>query len=135
MEAKVPSTTVTTEFIANHLIEELGKYLAAAPSLTLRARVLRLIDLQNGFRKLGKTVIREAGWGTGGARDRIRRYLVEHSGHVIEGAELAVISGISEYGRRIRELREEGLKIITGPELDPKTHQPLRPDQYLLLKK
>jgi hypothetical protein len=124
----------TTEFLANHLTDELKKYIEAAPSLKLRARVLRLIDLQNGFRKLGKSVVREAGWGTGGARDLIRRYLTEHKGQVIEGAELAVISGISEYGRRIRELREEGLKIITGPEIDPRTRQPLRPDQYLLVK-
>ena len=129
------TSTATTELISRHLVEELEKYLVAAPSLTLRARVLRLIDLQNDFRKLGKSVLREAGWDTGGARDRIRRYLTEHKGQVIEGAELAVISGISEYGRRIRELREEGLHIITGPEADPKTHQPLRPDQYLLLKK
>lgn len=129
------TTTPTTQFIANHLIEELGKYLAAAPDLTLRARVLRLIDLQNGFRKLGKSVLGEAGWDSGGARDRIRRYLLEYEGQVIEGAELAVISGISEYGRRIRELREEGLRIMTGPEIDPKTHQPLRPDQYLLTRK
>lgn len=128
------AVTPTTDFIANHLIDELKKFIEVAPSLTLRARVLRLIDLQNGFRKLGKTVVREAGSGASGARDRIKAYLIEHKGQVIEGAELAVISGISEYGRRIRELRADGLKIITGPELDPRSKQALRPDQYLLIK-
>ena len=42
-------------------------------------------------------------------------YLQKHVGQVIDGDELMVVSGISEYGRRVRELRVEmGWSIITG---------------------
>ena len=46
-----------------------------------------------------------------GARTRIRRYLEERVGEVVYGEELAAVAGISEWARRVRELREEGLVI------------------------
>lgn len=50
----------------------------------------------------------------GAARDRIRAYLVEHVGETIPGEELAEIAGISEWARRLRELRADGL-VISQP--------------------
>ena len=126
--------TASTAFLVKHLGEQLEQYHSALPSLSLRQRVIRLIDLQTSFRKLGKALVAEAGFSTGSARGRIRQYLVAHAGQVIDGTELAVIGGISEYARRIRELREEGLTILTGPDVDPSTGLALRPDQYLLVK-
>ncbi len=45
------------------------------------------------------------------AKTRIRRYLEERVGQVVYGEEIAAVAGISEWARRVRELREEGLKI------------------------
>lgn len=50
------------------------------------------------------------------ARDRIRAYLIEHVGEVIPGEELAEVAGVSEWARRLRELRAEGLPI-SQPEV------------------
>ncbi len=48
----------------------------------------------------------------GGARSVIRDYFHANLGRWIEGEELAVVSGIQEWARRVRELRvEEGLPI------------------------
>jgi hypothetical protein len=47
-----------------------------------------------------------------GARQKILDYLQLHVGHPVLGDELAVVSGIQEWARRIRELRvEEGYEI------------------------
>lgn len=135
MASKNSRPTASTAFLVKHLAEQLAQYHSDLPELALRERVLRLIDLQNSFRKLGKAVVAEAGFTTGSARDRIRQYLMVHSGEVIDGTELAVIAGISEYARRVRELREEGLGILAGPAVDPSTGLALRPDQYLLPKR
>jgi hypothetical protein len=101
--------------------------------LGFRERVLRLVEINEGIKKLGIGTAVEAGLSPSAARQRIREYLVMHRGLVIDGEELAVVSGISEYARRTRELREEGLTILTGPDKDPTTGNPLRPDQYLLV--
>lgn len=127
--------TASTALLVKHLAEQLAQYQSDLSGLALRERVLRLIDLQNSFRKLGKAVVAEAGFTNGSARDRIRQYLMVHSGEVIDGTELAVIAGISEYARRVRELREEGLGILAGPAVDPSTGLALRPDQYILPKR
>ena len=52
----------------------------------------------------------------GAARDRIRSYLIENVGEVIPGEELAELAGISEWARRLRELRAEGMEI-SQPEV------------------
>jgi hypothetical protein len=48
----------------------------------------------------------------GSAKARIRTYLVEHVGEIVYGEELAEVSGILAWARRVRELREEGLAIV-----------------------
>lgn len=45
------------------------------------------------------------------AKTRIRRYLEERVGEIIYGEEIAAVAGISEWARRVRELRDEGLAI------------------------
>lgn len=48
----------------------------------------------------------------GGAKSKILAYLMARAGEVVSGEELAEISGIQEWPRRIRELRvEEGYEI------------------------
>lgn len=63
------------------------------------------------------------------ARDRILIYLKENVGQVVTGKELAEVGGISEFARRIRELRHEhgGWQISTGMN-----RSDLRPDEYVL---
>ena len=101
--------------------------------LDLRGKVLRLVELDYNTRCLSVSVIREHGINERGAKGRIRAYLLQHVGTVIDGSELRVVSSISEYARRIRELRkEEGYKILTGASPDPETGVELRPDEYLL---
>jgi HNH endonuclease len=64
------------------------------------------------------------------ARDRLRVHFLDNLGKVMNSDELREISGnISEWARRIRELRtEEGYKILTHNDLST-----LKPGQYLLL--
>jgi hypothetical protein len=63
------------------------------------------------------------------ARDRILAYFKDNVGKKVTSKELSQIAGISEYARRIRELRHEygGWNISTG------LNRPdLKPDEYVL---
>ncbi|MCB0810451.1 MAG: HNH endonuclease [Flavobacteriales bacterium] len=65
-----------------------------------------------------------------GARARLRRYFLEHVGEVLDNATLYEVSGrTNEFGRRIRELRnEEGFDIQTHND-----RSDLKPGQYMLV--
>jgi 5-methylcytosine-specific restriction endonuclease McrA len=63
-----------------------------------------------------------------GARTKLRQYFIEHAGRVLDSDELRDVAGISEWARRVRELRdEEGYKILTHND-----RSDLKPGQYLL---
>lgn len=63
------------------------------------------------------------------ARDRIREYLEQHVGKVVTTKTLRRVGGISEYARRIRELRdEEGMQILSHRDRDD-----LKPGEYVLV--
>jgi HNH endonuclease len=64
------------------------------------------------------------------ARDKLRKYFLEHLGEVLDSKTLQAVSGgISEWARRVRELRtEEGYQILTHND-----RSDLKPGQYLLL--
>jgi len=102
--------------------------------LTLRQKVLTLAEIYETVKDLGVNAVREHGLDVRTARERIRLYLVEYVGEVIGGAELAVVSGIADYARRIRELRvEQGYQIASGNSPDPETGVSLKPDEYTLV--
>ena len=65
-----------------------------------------------------------------GARAKLRKYFLENVGRVMDSPELRdVAGGISEWARRIRELRtEEGYQILTHND-----RSDLKPGQYLLI--
>ena len=65
-----------------------------------------------------------------GGRAKLRRFLLEHVGQVFDSATLKeVASGSSEWGRRVRELRnEEGFDIQTHND-----RSDLKPGQYILV--
>lgn len=65
-----------------------------------------------------------------GARAKLREFFLNNIGRILESDELReVAGGISEWARRIRELRsEEGYQILTHND-----RSDLKPGQYLLL--
>jgi hypothetical protein len=67
--------------------------------------------------------------GSQGARAKLRGYLLQNVGKILESDELRAVSGgKSEWARRIRELRnEEGFQILTHND-----RSDLKPGQYLL---
>jgi len=64
-----------------------------------------------------------------GARSRLREHFLANLGKILDAGELREVSGgISEWARRVRELRtEEGYQILTHNDLSN-----LKPGQYLL---
>lgn len=111
----------------------------------LRTKVLALVPAYQILRDLGASLIPPSE--AESAIDRIISYFRRYPGVVIDGDEIAVISGISEYARRVRELRVQfGWNIATGntiakmteeePELTeffPPEYKKMKPDQYVLL--
>ena len=124
------------ETLVDQLVREaesvLARYGTSYRGLAWRGKVLLLVELGASVKNLGINTDRDAS-GVG-ARERIRLYLVRHAGVVIAAAELEVVSGISEYGRRVRELRvQDGYRILTGHSNDPEAGLDLKPSDYLLL--
>ncbi|MFA6091979.1 MAG: HNH endonuclease signature motif containing protein [Elusimicrobiota bacterium] len=115
------------------VIERVRRLLASIPAGTpakrdeIRSEVRRLIEITGDLRRLAKLRLSALTPMTS-ATDRILAYLKLFVGEVLDGKELAVVSGIQEYARRVRELRVQfGYKISTGTTCDD-----LRPDQYRL---
>ena len=80
---------------------------------SLREKVCALIPCHKLLKKLGGSLIPRRLANTG--RDRILAYFQKYPLTVISGDELAVLSGIGEWARRIRELRKEfGWSILNG---------------------
>ena len=63
-----------------------------------------------------------------GARNKIREFFIANVGKVLTTQEIRKVGGISEYARRIRELRdEEGFQIKTHVD-----RADLKPGEYIL---
>ena len=64
-----------------------------------------------------------------GARTKLRNFFLDHVGEVLNSDTLREMAGISEWARRIRELRnEEGMNIVTHND-----RSDLKPGEYLLV--
>lgn len=82
----------------------------------VRNQVTALVQANHLLRDLGSSLLDTTN--VDSARARILAYLRKYPSEVIDGEELMVVAGISEYARRIRELRvEHGWPIITGHAL------------------
>jgi len=122
----------TIDILISEIEENLAHYRATYLALSWREKVLLLVEISGGVKSLGVNTNPRAS--RVGARERIRLYLRENVGIVITAAELEVVSGISEYGRRVRELRvQDGYKILTGYSNDPEAGITLKPTEYLML--
>lgn len=124
------------------IAELIENYEAELRSDELRKKVLALIPVFRGLRKLGKMLIPSEY--ASAARDRILYYFRKYPQTVIEGDELLVVSGIQEYARRVRELRVQfgwaiasGVTIKEMSEADqaelPDDFTRMKPSQYVLL--
>lgn len=103
-------------------------------NLTLRGKIKELTTSYLNFKDLGVSIAMAHYPGIKSGKDRIRNYLIENVGEVIDAVELEIVSGISEYARRVRELRvQEGYPIISGASPDSESSISLRPDQYMLV--
>ena len=95
----------------------------------LREKVKELVPANRLMSNLGISFFDEKS-----ARDRILSYLQQFVELEISSEELAVVAGISEFARRIRELRTEyGWPIATGVTMSEESGRDLSPDVYLLL--
>lgn len=63
-----------------------------------------------------------------GSKTKLRAYLIEHAGEVLDSDTLRAVAESSEWGRRLRELRdEEGMEILSHND-----RSDLKPGQYVL---
>jgi len=109
----------------------------------LRAQVVALVPANHTLRDLGSSLITDDS--SNSAKGRILAYLLKYPKTVLHGDELMVVAGISEYARRIRELRVQyGWSIASGQAVtemmsdDPTLSlagdlDSLRTDSYVLL--
>lgn len=138
----------TPEDIRQSLVDLLVNFSEELKQDNLRAKVVALVPAFHKLRDLGSSLIpkNEAP----SARDRIIAYLQQYPQTVINGDELMVVSGISEWARRVRELRVQfGWWIYSGVTFKQMAQNlddisafqaiginPLRikPDQYVLMR-
>ncbi len=64
-----------------------------------------------------------------GSRAKLREFFIENVGKILNSDTLREIAGTSEWGRRVRELRnEEGMNIVTHND-----RSELKPGEYVLI--
>jgi len=124
----------------------LGEFEQQLETGNLRDQVRAFIPAARVVRDLGGSII--APNRKSSAKQRILEYFRAHVGTVVAGEELMIVSGISDYPRRIRELRkEEGWPILSGVAAkqmqsaarDPgavpaRFMAPMQADDYVLLE-
>lgn len=106
----------------------------------LRSKVLALVPVQNLIRDLGSSLIpRES---ASSARNRILFYFQKYPLEIINGEEIMVVAGISEWARRLRELRVQfGWSILSGITAKEMAEEDdlhidvseMKPDDYVLM--
>lgn len=105
-----PSDPVALRAELESLLQDFGGTLEAGD---LRERVLALIPVHRLLRDLGSSLVPHQD--ASSARDRILLYMRRYPLTSIGGEELMVVAGISEWARRLRELRVEfGWSIVNG---------------------
>lgn len=123
------------DWLIKQIDERLQEFGRIRSDLQLRDKVLRLVEVVEHTKDLGVSVVAESGWDKCGARERIRLYFIEYPGVVIDRSELEVVAGISDYPRRIRELRvEQGYQVVSGASPDEESGIVLKPDEYMLVQ-
>lgn len=123
-----------SEIIAD-LDGKLVAFNARHEGLDLREKVLHLVEILKATRKLNVAALKESGIDSNNARERIRLYMVHFVGVPLDAIELEIVGSISNYARRIRELRvQDGYQIVSGPKKDEDSGIVLGRHQYLLIR-
>lgn len=136
------------EELRQSLVELLTNFADELRREDLREKVVALVPAFHKLRDLGSSLIPKSE--AASARDRIIAYLLQYPEVVIDGDELMVVSGISEWARRVRELRVQfGWWIYSGVTFNQMAQNPddeaafkamgidpqeIRPDQYVLMR-
>jgi 5-methylcytosine-specific restriction endonuclease McrA len=63
-----------------------------------------------------------------GSKAKLREFFLANVGKVLDSKTLREVADASEWGRRVRELKEEGMNIVTGND-----RSDLKKDQYVLV--
>lgn len=138
------------ESLRTVLIDLLADFSAVLQAGELRQKVKALIPAHRILRDMGSSLIPAEI--AGSARERILQYLLAYPYTIIAGEELMIVAGISEWARRVRELRVQlGWPIISGEtakemvaegELELESLEAdvtlddlsaMKPDQYVML--
>lgn len=140
------------ESVRRRLVALLEDFEGQLKDGSLREQVRALVPGVHLLRDLGSSLV--LGEGSDAARGRILIYLQEYPSTVVSGDELGVVSGISEYARRVRELRvehgwpiysgrtakemledegEQGLSDLFGPGLPASDIRAMKADDYMLI--
>lgn len=107
------SKTNHPEILRQELGRTIEAYDEALRTGSLRDQVRGLVPTVHALRDLGASLIPTNGRTS--ARARILFYLRANVGQVVPGEECMVVAGISDYPRRIRELRKEhGWPVLSG---------------------
>lgn len=107
------SKTDSPEKLRKELVELLTDFSKQLRSKDLRKKVIALIPAYYKLRDLGSSLIPSTS--AASARDRLLHYFRKYPNQLIKGEELMVVAGISEWARRVRELRvEHGWNIVSG---------------------
>lgn len=136
------------EDLRQSLVKLLTNFADELKQEDLRQKVRALVPAFHTLRDLGSSLIPKSE--ASSARDRIIAYLKQYPFTVIDGNELMVVSGISEWARRVRELRvqfgwwiysgvtfnqialnEEDAIALKAMGIDPAL---IKPDQYVLMR-
>lgn len=138
----MPNENTTSDFV-NQLIYLLREFDELKTNSDLRPRVQALIPIHKGILDIGPSLIpRQI---AASASKRLLHYFQLYPLTVLPREELAIVAGIDEWARRVRELRvEQGWAIISGTtakhmategEFPIKDVEPdlLRPDDYILI--
>ncbi|RLA50870.1 MAG: HNH endonuclease [Gammaproteobacteria bacterium] len=105
------------ENLRQELVELLNEFEKKLLDDDLREQVRSLIPANFLLRDLGSSLVLQED--ASSARGRILSYLRKYPMTVLQGDELMVVAGISEYARRIRELRvEHGWPILSGSAIN-----------------
>jgi hypothetical protein len=102
-----------SEAIRKSIVDLLTNFEGKLEKSDLRAKVLALVPVFHKLRNLGSSFIPKSE--AASARERVIAYFKRYPRIIIKGDELMVVSGISEWARRVRELRVQfGWAIFSG---------------------
>lgn len=111
--AKKKASNLTTTEIIDELVPLLRDFQSLSAETELRKQVQALVPAFNKFQLLGPSLLPNEV--RTDAKKRLLHYFLQYPRIILPREELAIVGGIGEWARRIRELRvEAGWQIVSG---------------------